>query len=149
MQYEIALPREESEHDNVVQLRGAASTVSAEAATTPAVPDPAEGPAAERAGLRDQLQPVVERLAAGWSVAWVGEGVFGLRPRPVADLARQFWTDPKPYIRDALILRVPYAIYGTPVIALSAAAHLLLLIISYPALLTASILLALFISLFV
>ena len=99
-------------------------------------------------GIVDRLRPQVERFTAGWRAAWVGDGVLGMRPRPVADLARQFWTSPPAYIRDAWILRIPYAIYGVPVIAVTAAAHLLLLIISYPSLLAGTGLLVLFVSLF-
>ncbi|MEU8151827.1 hypothetical protein [Nonomuraea sp. NPDC048901] len=89
------------------------------------------------------------RLRVGFRAAVVGDGLLGMRPRPVADLIRQFWFAPKPYIRDALILRIPYAIYGAPVIAASAVLHLLLLIVSYPSLLAATGLLAMFLSLFV
>ena len=98
--------------------------------------------------LAQRARPVMERLAAGWRTAWIGDGLLGMRPRPVADLIRQFWTAPTPYIRDALILRIPYAIYGAPVIATSAVLHLLLLIVSYPSLLAATGLLVLFLSLF-
>jgi hypothetical protein len=88
------------------------------------------------------------RLRAGFRAAVVGEGVLGMSPRPVADLIRQFYTDPKPYIRDALILRIPYALYGVPVVVLTAALHLLLLVISYPTLLAGTALLIVLISLF-
>ncbi len=119
---------------------------------TPADPAPAESGEVEetstRPALRERLQPAVERFATGWRAAWVGDGILGMRPRPVADLVRQFWTAPPPYIRDALILRIPYAIYGTPVIAATAAAHLLLLVISYPSLLAGTVLIVVFISLF-
>jgi hypothetical protein len=108
-------------------------------------PAPVEEP---KRTVADRARPVVERLAAGWRTAWVGDGLLGMRPRPVADLARQFWFAPKPYIRDALILRIPYAIYGAPVIAVSAVLHLLLLIVGYPSLLAATGLLVLFLSLF-
>lgn len=96
----------------------------------------------------DRFRQMTERLADTWRTAWIGDGLLGMRPRPVADLARQFWFAPKPYIRDAWVLRVPYAIYGTPVIFLSAAAHLLLFIVSYPSVLAAAGLLVLFLSLF-
>lgn len=139
MSYEIALPKDEAPH-NVVQLRAAAEAAPAGPASEPVV-QADEQP--DRPGVLERLQPTREQLAAAWSAAWVGDGAFGLQPRPVADLARQFWTQPKPYIADALILRIPYAIYGTPVIALSAAAHLLLFILSYPSVLAASALLAL------
>jgi hypothetical protein len=109
---------------------------------------PAEVDKPQRAGIVDRLQPQVERFTAGWRAAWVGDGVLGMRPRPVADLARQFWISPPAYIRDAWLLRIPYAIYGVPVIAVTAAAHLLLLIISYPSLLAGTGLLVLFVSLF-
>ncbi|MFI7470532.1 hypothetical protein [Nonomuraea sp. NPDC049646] len=109
----------------------------------------ADTPAVSRSvALRDRIQPLLERTETGWRTAWVGDGILGRSPRPVADLARQFWTDPKPYIKDALILRIPYAVYGTPVIIASAAAHLFLLVISYPSLLAGTSLLVLFISLF-
>lgn len=98
--------------------------------------------------LAKRARPAVERAAAGWRAAWVGDGVLGMRPRPVADLARQFWTEPKPYIRDAWLLRIPYAVYGAPVIAVSAVVHLLLFIVSYPSLLAGVGLLVLFLSLF-
>lgn len=112
-------------------------------------PAPVEEPEPEpKRTVADRARPVVERLAAGWRTAWIGDGLLGVRPRPVADLARQFWFAPKPYIRDALILRIPYAIYGAPVIAVSAVLHLLLLIVSYPSLLAATGLLVLFLSLF-
>lgn len=101
-----------------------------------------------KTSLGQRARPVMERVAAGWRTAWIGDGLLGMRPRPVADLARQFWFAPKPYIRDALILRIPYAIYGAPVIATSAVLHLLLLIVGYPSLLAATGLLVLFLSLF-
>lgn len=127
--FRLELPSEEPRHDNVVQLPGtqADSGPSADAG----LPAVVEG----RPRLAERLQPVRDRVASGWRVAWLGDGVLGMRPRPVADLARQFWVSPPPYIRDALILRVPYALYGVPVIAVTAASHLLLLVISYPSLL--------------
>ncbi|TDD54617.1 hypothetical protein E1286_05355 [Nonomuraea terrae] len=115
------------------------------------VPAPVEESAADQKrslALALAVRPALERTADGWRAAWIGDGLLGMRPRPVADLARQFWTDPKPYIKDALILRIPYAIYGAPVIAVSAVAHLLLLIISYPSLLAGTGLLIAFIALF-
>lgn len=96
-----------------------------------------------------RIQPAVERFSTGWRAAWIGDGVLGMRPRPVADLARQFWTQPPAYIRDVPVLRVPYALYGVPVIVLSAAAHLVLLIVSYFSLLIATCLVVLFISFFI
>ncbi|MGC5012485.1 hypothetical protein ACLQ2R_17110 [Streptosporangium sp. DT93] len=108
--------------------------------------DPGQPAALER--IQSAAGVSVERFAAGWRAAWIGDGVLGMRPRPVADLARQFWTAPPPYIQDALILRIPYALYGVVAVPLSAAAHLLLLIISYPSLLAAALTLALFIHLF-
>lgn len=113
-----------------------------------ALSDTAEMDQAPKPRLAERARPAVERAAAGWRAAWVGDGVLGMRPRPVADLARQFWTEPKPYIRDAWLLRIPYAIYGTPVIAVSAVVHLLLFIVSYPSLLAGVGLLVLFLSLF-
>jgi len=94
------------------------------------------------------VKPALERTASGWRSAWVGDGVLGMRPRSVADLSRQFWLAPPAYVRDALILRILYAVYGVPVIVVSAAAHLLLLVISYPSLLAGTGLLVLFVSLF-
>lgn len=105
-------------------------------------PDATEGvEQAEPGALTIWLESGRERLAAGWRTTWVGDGLLGLRPRPVADLIRQFWTTPPPYIRDALVLRIPYTIYGGAAIALTAAAHLVLLVIGYPALLAAAALL--------
>jgi len=112
-------------------------------ASAPAVVEPER-----RSTLVERVRPSVERFASGWRAAWVGDGVLGMRPRPVADLARQFWISPKPYIRDAWVLRIPYALYGLPVIAVSATLHLLLFIISYPSLLAGTGLLVLFLSLF-
>jgi hypothetical protein len=112
-----------------------------------AAPAAVDGPEPKRP-LAQWARPVMERVSAGWRTAWIGDGLLGMRPRPVADLARQFWFAPKPYIRDALILRIPYAIYGAPVIAISAVLHLLLLIVGYPSLLAAAGLLVLFLSLF-
>ena len=98
-----------------------------------------EASAPARSGVLDRVTPAVERslarFAEGWTAAWVGDGVLGMRPRPVMDLVRQFWLNPPPYIADALILRVPYAVYGAIVIPVTAATHLVLLIISYPSLL--------------
>lgn len=116
----------------------------------PAVSDAGTGEVERvaRQALAERVKPSFERFATGWRAAWVGDGILGMHPRPVADLARQFWTDPKPYIKDALVLRIPYALYGIPVIAFTAVAHLLLLIVSYPSLLAGTGLLVLFISLF-
>lgn len=114
-------------------------------------PVKADEPAAKPkpgAALALRVKPALERTASGWRSAWVGDGVLGMRPRSVADLARQFWLAPPAYVRDALILRIPYAVYGVPVIVASAAAHLLLLVISYPSLLAGTGLLVLFVSLF-
>jgi hypothetical protein len=113
-----------------------------------APPEPVDAQPGRAVALAVRLKPALERTAAGWRAAWVGDGVLGMRPRPVADLARQFWTAPPSYIRDALILRIPYAVYGVPVVAVSAVAHLFLLVISYPSLLAGSGLLVLFVSLF-
>ena len=118
-------PAEQPARDVVVRFPGAELPAEADA------PAPPVG----RASLVERLGPVRERVASGWRTAWVGDGILGMRPRPVAALARQFWTQPPPYVRDALVLRVLYAAYGAPVIAVSAAAHLLLLVISYPSLL--------------
>lgn len=137
--FKLDLPGEEPKpRDVVVQF------------PTPADPAPVEQVEETRVrpALRERLQPAVERFGAGWRAAWVGDGILGMRPRPVADLVRQFWTSPPPYIRDALILRIPYALYGTPVIAATAAVHLVLLVISYPSLLAGTCLLVLFVSLF-
>jgi hypothetical protein len=114
-------------------------------------PGTSAGPQADepdRDALAERLRAAVGQFTAGWRDVWVGDGVLGMRPRSVADLARQYWTRPKPYIRDALILRIPYAIYGAPVIVLTAALHLFLLVISYPTLLAATTLLVVLISLF-
>lgn len=99
--------------------------------------------------VRSTLRHQGIRFRAGFRSAVVGDGVLGMRPRPVADLIRQFWTAPPPYIRDALALRIPYAAYGAPVIAVTAAAHALLLVISYPSVLAGACVLVLFISLFI
>lgn len=126
--FRLELPGEEP-RDNVVQLPGTqAEPETSPEAELPVVVD-------DRPRLVERLQPARDRLTSGWRAAWLGDGVLGMRPRPVADLARQFWTSPPPYVRDALILRIPYALYGIPAIAVSAAAHLLLLVISYPSLL--------------
>jgi hypothetical protein len=102
-------------------------------------------------GVLERITPAVERsltrFAEGWSAAWTGDGVLGMRPRPVMALVRQFWVSPPPYIADALILRIPYAVYGAMVIPLSAAVHLLLLLISYPSLLAVVTALAAFLAL--
>lgn len=114
----------------------------------PAQPDEPAAKSKPGMALAVRLRPALERTADGWRAAWVGDGVLGMRPRPVADLVRQFWTAPPAYIRDALVLRIPYAVYGVPVIAVSAAAHLILLVISYPSLLAGASLLIVFVSLF-
>lgn len=143
--FKLQLPADEESapSDVVVPFRGGAEP-------PPAKVDEQEEAAElqDRPRLLDRLRPAQERLTSGWRAAWIGDGAFGMRPRPVADLARQYWTDPKPYIRDALILRVPYAAYGAPVIAVTAAAHLLLLVISYPSLLAGSALLVFVLNLF-
>lgn len=144
--FHLQLPIDEppAASDVVVPFPGAAAEpVPADSAPSGVV-EVAEQPAA----LVERFQPAVDRLTSAWRSAWVGDGVLGMRPRPVADLARQYWTDPKPYIRDALILRIPYAAYGVPVVVLTAAAHLLLLIISYPTLLAGTGLLVVILSLF-
>lgn len=109
---------------------------------------PFSGPLAlETVPARPAMTPAVVvrhqaiRLRAAFHAAVIGDGLLGMRPRPVADLIRQFWLAPPPYIRDALLLRIPYAIYGAVVIPVTAAAHLVLLVIAYPALLAAAALL--------
>lgn len=131
-------PREVSESGEIVPFPN----------SSPAVATGGEVEETARPRLAERARPAVERLSAGWRATWVGDGLLGMRPRPVADLIRQFWTAPKPYIRDAWVLRIPYAIYGAPVIAVSAVVHLLLLIVSYPSLLAGVGLLVLFLSLF-
>mgnify|MGYP001195899135 FL=1 len=100
---------------------------------------PAAHTPSPKQGLLDQVTPAAQRalvkFAEEWRDAWVGDGILGRRPRPVADLVRQFWLDPPPYVRDAIVLRVPYAVYGAIVIPVTVATHLILLIISYPSLL--------------
>lgn len=133
------------------QSEAVESQQSGDVVPFPNAAPPQPAPAAEpgrAAALVVRLKPALERTADGWRAAWLGDGVLGMRPRPVAALARQFWTAPPSYIRDALILRIPYALYGVPAIAVSAAAHLILLVISYPSLLAGTGLLVLFISLF-
>lgn len=112
----------------------------------------AEADAPKTPSVLNRIIPAVERSAArfadGWRAGWVGDGVLGMRPRPVADLVRQFWTAPPAYVADAWILRIPYALYGLVVIPVSAAGHLVLFVISYPSLLAGALLLAIFLSLF-
>jgi len=102
-------------------------------------------------GVIERITPAVERslarFGATWSAAWTGDGVLGMRPRPVMALVRQFWLSPPPYVRDALILRIPYAVYGAIVIPITAAGHLALLIISYPTLLAGVVALAVLLTL--
>lgn len=135
--YEIALPQDD-EADNVVvgQFGGESS--------------PAEPPADEPA---DQVPPgmqlvilarreLVPRVKQGFSDAVVGETLLAKQPASILTLVRQYWTEPPPYIRDALILRVPYALYGIPVIATNVIGQTLFLIIRYPSLLAATALVA-------
>jgi hypothetical protein len=129
--FKLELPGEEPEEPQarvVVRFPGSAEP--------PAEVDALAAPT-RRASMVERFGPARERVASGWRTAWVGDGILGMRPRPVVALARQFWTQPPPYIRDALVLRALYAAYGAPVIVASAAAHLLLLVISYPSLLAA------------
>src|SRR5690606_7008365 len=100
------------------------------------------------AALALRVKPALERTASGWRSAWVGDGVFGMRPRSVADLSRRFWMATPGYVREGLKLRNMSAVYGVPGSGDSAAAHLLLLVISYPSLLAGTGLLVLFVSLF-
>lgn len=142
--YKVTLPADPDEpRGNVRPIRPVALPTTAAPAS-----EPEEQPAEDRPGFRDRVGPAAQRFTDGWRNAWIGDGILGMRPRPVMDLVRQFWTAPPSYVRDALILRIPYAIYGAPVITFTAAAHLLLLVISYPSLLAGTGLLVLFISLF-
>ncbi|MEV4749104.1 hypothetical protein AB0K21_22220 [Streptosporangium sp. NPDC049248] len=135
--YEIALPQDD-EADNVV--------VGQFGGENPPAEPPAEVPA-------DQVSPgmqlvvlarreLVPRVKQGFSDAVVGETLLAKQPASILTLVRQYLIEPPPYIREALILRVPYALYGIPVITVNVVGQTLFLIIRYPSLLAATALIA-------
>ncbi|WP_433235624.1 hypothetical protein ACQPYK_25670 [Streptosporangium sp. CA-135522] len=136
--YEITLPKDDDEPDNVVVGQFGGENPPAE---------PSDDVAADQVPPGKQLmvlarRELVPRVKQGFSDAVVGETLLAKQPASILTLARQYWTEPPPYIRDALILRVPYALYGIPVIAINLAGQTLFLIIRYPSLLAATALVA-------
>ncbi|MFC7641405.1 hypothetical protein ACFQX6_10780 [Streptosporangium lutulentum] len=72
----------------------------------------------------------------------MGDGVFGQRPASIATLARQYFIDPPPFVRESIALRIFYGLYGVPVVVANVTAQTLLLIIRYPSLLAATVVIA-------
>ncbi|MGN9844860.1 hypothetical protein ACTMTI_42705 [Nonomuraea sp. H19] len=113
---------------------------------------PFPAPVADDAAVPAEQDKLTENAVSVWATAAaellpraeqlldalvVGDGLFGQRPASIAALARQYWISPPQFVRDAIALRVLYGLYGTPVILANLVAQPLLLIIRYPALLTA------------
>ncbi len=130
--YKVALPADDEEPDNVVIGQFGGENLPAE---QPEEAEPADQvtPGKQLMVLaRRELMPRVQRA---FDAAVVGETLFGKQPASILTLVRQYWTEPPAYIKDALILRVPYALYGIPVITANVVGQALFLIIRYPSLL--------------
>ncbi|MFF0771011.1 hypothetical protein ACFYUK_19150 [Nonomuraea wenchangensis] len=134
MPYELSLPSDDSDEqqDNVVV--GPFPAPAADNAPVPAEQDEPENAVAVWAAAAAELMPRAEQLL---DAVVVGDGLFGQRPASIAALARQYWISPPPFVREALALRIAYGLYGVPVVAVNVVLQPLLLIIRYPALLTA------------
>ncbi|MEV0617533.1 hypothetical protein AB0I81_29725 [Nonomuraea sp. NPDC050404] len=136
--YELSLPKddggEQKEQDNVV-VGPFPVPVTDDTAPAPAEEEESAGTAVSVwSTVTTELLPRAEQLL---DAMVVGDGLFGQRPASIATLARQYWIDPPQFVRDAIALRVLYGLYGVPVILANIAAQPLLLIIRYPSLLTA------------
>ncbi|GGO63277.1 hypothetical protein [Nonomuraea cavernae] len=132
--YELSLPADDSDEqqDNVVI---GPFPAPADDAVSPAQPDePAEDAVSVWSVAAAEMLPRLEKLLDDMVV---GDGLFGQRPASIAALARQYWFDPPQFVREAIALRVLYGLYGVPVILANVAAQTLLLIIRYPTLLAA------------
>lgn len=135
--YELSLPKDdgdEPEQDNVV-------VGPFPAPATPAAPaeldelDEDDKPGRSLAALAAaELLPRLEKVLDDMVV---GDGLFGQRPASIATLARQYWFDPPQFVREAILLRIGYGLYGVPVIAANVVLQPLFLIIRYPSLLAA------------
>ncbi|MEQ4723739.1 hypothetical protein [Nonomuraea sp. B19D2] len=137
MSYELSLPKddgdEQPERDNVVV---GPFPAPAAAAPVPAEQDEPENAVSLWSTATAELLPRAEQLL---DALVVGDGLFGQRPASIATLVRQYWFDPPQFVRDAIALRVLYGLYGVPVVLANITAQTLLLIIRYPTLLTAVI----------
>ncbi|QFY09665.1 hypothetical protein GBF35_26090 [Nonomuraea phyllanthi] len=136
MPYELSLPNdgdERPEQDNVV-VGPFPAPAADDAAPVPAEQDETETAVSLWSTASAELLPRAEQLL---DALVVGDGLFGQRPASIATLARQYWIDPPQFVRGAAALRIAYALYGVPVITANIAAQTLLLIIRYPSLLAA------------
>ncbi len=135
--YELRLPDDgdEEQTDNVVigPFPAPADADEGDAAVPAGQDEPDDAVAlleVAKAELLPHVEELLDRLV-------VGDGLFGLRPASIATLARQYWIDPPPFVRDALALRIAYGLYGVPVITANLVLQPLFLIIRYPSLLAA------------
>ncbi|MEU8195205.1 hypothetical protein AB0C10_15635 [Microbispora amethystogenes] len=131
--YKVALPPDdEPEADNLVVGNFGGDNLPAE---QPEEPEPAEQVTPGKQLMVLARRELVPRIQRGFTAAVVGETLLGKQPASILTLVRQYWTEPPAYIKDALILRVPYALYGVPVITANVVGQALFLIIRYPSLL--------------
>ncbi|MFG1709268.1 hypothetical protein ACFLIM_39360 [Nonomuraea sp. M3C6] len=130
--YELSLPADDSDEpkDNVVIGPFPAPADDA----TPAEPDDDAEPGRSLVSTAAELLPRLEKLLDDMVV---GDGLFGQRPASIATLARQYWISPPEFVREAIALRVLYGLYGVPVVLANVTVQTLLLIIRYPTLLAA------------
>lgn len=139
--YELRLPDDgdEEQPDNVV-VGPFPTPPAADAATDDGVV-PAEKDQPDTSSavvLREMVQAeLLPRAGELLDRLVVGDGLFGQRPASIATLARQYWIDPPQCVREAAALRIAYGLYGVPVIAANVATQTILLIIRYPSLLAA------------
>lgn len=133
MSYELRLPKDDNDEqqDNVVV--GPFPAPASDAAPAP-LEERAENAVSVWSLVAAELRPRLEKLLDDMVV---GDGLFGQRPASIATLARQYWFDPPQFAREAILLRIGYGLYGVPVVLANVTAQALLLIIRYPSLLTA------------
>ncbi|MEV0151481.1 MULTISPECIES: hypothetical protein [unclassified Nonomuraea] len=132
--YELRLPADDDgdeQQDNVVVGPFPAPVDNAVPAQ---LDEPAEGVVSVWSVVAAEMRPWLEKLLDDMVV---GDGLFGQRPASIATLVRQYFIDPPQFVREAILLRIGYGVYGVPVILANLALQPLLLIIRFPALLTA------------
>jgi len=133
--YELSLPKDDGDEqpDNVV-VGPFPAPASDDTAPVPAQEDEQDEETPVWSTVAAELLPRAEQLL---DELVVGDGLFGQRPASIATLARQYWISPPQFVREAAALRIAYGLYGVPVITANLAAQTLLLVIRYPSLLTA------------
>lgn len=135
--YELSLPKDDEQPDNVVVAEFGGPEPVPAAPADPDEDDTSQGWLAVVAKAE-----VLPRLEQWVDDAVVGEGVFGQRPASVAALVRQYFIDPPQFVREAIGLRILYGLYGIPVVLVNVTTQTLLLIIRYPSLLAATVVIA-------